>query len=395
MKFLTVMRDSRFVFHEDRTPPAGEAIMRRPIDAFLDHFSTLEDRREAGKVLHPAPEILFVTLCGVIAGAEGWGDIEDFGVSKLTVLREILPFAHGAPSDDTLRRFFRAVDPGGFREVFVAFVRDLLPQAGERLIAVDGKTSRRSHDGAARALHLVSAFATEARLVLAQTATAEKSNEITAIPALLALLDLRGATVSIDAMGCQREIAQQILDGGGHYLLGLKGNQGTLHADVRLFFEQLPPGVTLHTYEEADKGHGRIEIRRCDVTSDIAWLQEQHRWPGLQSIARITATRLLGETTTTEVRYYLSDDTAGPAHMLANTRSHWAIENTLHWTLDMSFGDDACRIRKANAPLAIATIRHVALNFLQTARQPRESIKRLRKKAGWDDDVLKRILKIS
>jgi predicted transposase YbfD/YdcC len=201
--------------------------MRRPIDTFLDHFGTLEDRREAGQVLHPVPEILLVTLCGVIAGAEGWEDIEAYGASKLALLREILPFAHGAPSDDTLRRFFRAVAPCVFREVFVAFVRDLLPHAGERLIAIDGKTSRRSHDGAARALHLVSAFATEARLVLAQTAPAEKSNEITAIPALLALLDLRGATISLDAMGCQREIAQQIVDGGGHYLLGRKGNQGT------------------------------------------------------------------------------------------------------------------------------------------------------------------------
>ena len=369
--------------------------MTRPIDTFLDHFCTLEDKREAGKVLHPVPEILLVTLCGVIAGAEGWEDIEAYGASKLTILREILPFAHGAPSDDTLRRFFRAVDPCGFREVFVAFVRDLLPQAGERLIAVDGKTSRRSYDGASRALHLVSAFATEARLVLAQTATAAKSNEITAIPELLALLDLRDATVSIDAMGCQREIAQQILDGGGHYLLGLKGNQGTLHEDVQLFFAQPPPGTALQTYEEVDKGHGRIEMRRCDVTSEIAWLQEQHAWPGLQSIARLTATRIIGDTTTTEVRYYLSDDTASPGRMLANTRSHWAIENTLHWTLDMSFGDDACRIRKDNAPLAIATIRHVALNFLQAAKQKRESIKRLRKQAGWDDDTLKRILKIS
>ena len=369
--------------------------MRRPIDTFLDHFGTLEDRREAGKVLHPVPEILLVTLCGVIAGAEGWEDIEAYGASKLALLREILPFAHGAPSDDTLRRFFRVVDPCVFREVFVAFVRDLFPHAGERLIAIDGKTSRRRHDGAARALHLVRAFATEACLVLAQTAPAEKSHAITAIPALLALLDLRGATISMDAMGCQREIAQQMLDGGGHYLLGLKGNQGTLHEDGQLFFDQPPPCTALQTYEEADKGHGRIELRRCDVTSAIGWLQEQHAWPGLQSIARITATRIIGTTTTTEVRYSLSDDTAGPVRLLANTRRHWAIENTLHWTLDMSFGDDACRIRQDNAPLAIATIRHVALNFLQAAKQKRESIKRLRKQAGWDDDTLKRILKIS
>jgi predicted transposase YbfD/YdcC len=369
--------------------------MKQPIEAFLDHFSRLEDVREPGKVLHPLPEILLVTLCGVLAGAEGWQDIEDYGESKLELLRELLPFADGIPSDDTLRRFFRGICAATFREVFVAFVRDLLPQASERLIAVDGKTSRRSHDGQVKALHLVSAFAAEARLVLAQTATAEKSNEITAIPELLKLLDLRGATISIDAMGCQRAVAQQILDGGGHYLLGLKGNQSTLYEDVKLFFEQIPAGAGLHRHEETDKGHGRIEIRRCDVTDDTGWLQEQHAWPGLRSIVRLTATRMSGDQTTTDVRYYLTDHTPDPGRILDSTRSHWAIENTLHWTLDMSFGEDACRIRKDNAPLAVATIRHVAFNLLQAARQKRESIKRLRKKAGWDNDVLRRILKIS
>ncbi len=369
--------------------------MKQPLDAFLDHFSTLEDKREAEKILHPLPEILLVTLCGVIAGADGWEDIEDYGTSKLELLREILPFVQGIPSDDTLRRFFRSLDPQAFREVFVAFVRDLLPGVSASLIAIDGKTSRRSYDGATKALHLVSAFATEARLVLAQVATAEKSNELTAIPEVLKLLDLRGATVSIDAMGCQREIAQQIVDGGGHYLLGLKGNQGTLHDDVRLFFEHPPKGETFAVHENTDKDHGRIEIRRCEVTNATRWLQQTHAWPALQSIVRITATRIIGAKTTTEERYYITDDTPDPVRILTDTRSHWAIENTLHWTLDMSFGEDACRIRKDNAPLAMATIRHVALNLLQTAKQKRESVKRLRKKAGWDNPTLKRILKIS
>jgi predicted transposase YbfD/YdcC len=365
------------------------------LDAFLDHFGTLEDKRESYKIQYSVAEILLVTLCGVVAGADGWEDIEDYGESKIDLLREMLPYESGIPSDDTLRRFFRAVAPHAFREVFVAFVRQMLPKAADRLIAVDGKTLRRSHDGSAKALHLVSAFATEARLVLAQVATPEKSNEITAIPELLKLLDLRGATVSIDAMGCQREIAQQIGDSGGHYLLGLKGNQGTLHDDVRLFFEKFPEGSVLQTYEDVDKGHGRIETRRCDMTSDIAWLQETHNWPHVKSIVRITATRSIGDKVSTETRYYITSDTPEPSHVLANTRSHWAIENTLHWTLDMSFGEDACRIRKDNAPLAIATIRHVALNLLQSAKRPRESIKRLRKKAGWDNATLKRILQFS
>ena len=369
--------------------------MKPPIEAFLDHFSGVDDPREPRKVVHPVPELLHATLCGVIGGADGWEDIEDLGTSKLDVLRELLPFTHGVASDDTLRRFFRAIDPEAFKMAFAAFVRDLLPQASERLIAVDGKTSRRSHDGAMKALHLVSAFATEARLVLPQVATPEKSNEITAIPALLTLLDLRGATVSIDAMGCQREIAQQIMNGGGQYLLGLKGNQGTLHDDVRLFFEAPPEGAVMATHEETDKGHGRLETRRCDVTSDLTGLQDLHRWPGLQSLVRITATRYIGAHHTTDVRYDLTDEAPDPVRILANTRSHWAIENTRHYTLDMSFGDDACRIRTDNAPLAIATIRHVALNLLQAARQKRDSVKRLRKKAGWDNTTLKRILKFS
>lgn len=369
--------------------------MKPPIDAFLDHFSTLDDARDAEKILHPLPEILLVTLCGVLAGSDGWDDIEAYGTAKLDVLRELRPFTHGIPSDDTLRRFFRALDPRAFREVFVAVVREMLPDVADRLLAVDGKPLRRSHDGAATALHLVSAFATDARVVLAQVATADKSNEITAIPALLRLLDLRGATISIDAMGCQREIASQIVAGGGQYLLGVKGNQGTLHADITLFFETPPHDTAFATYEDVDKGHGRIETRRCEVTSDIGWLQNTHHWPHLQSIIRITATRSIGATMTHETRYYLSSDTPNAPRILANTRSHWAIENALHWTLDMSFGEDASRIRKDNAPLAMATIRHVALNLLQAAKHPRESIKRLRKQAGWDHTTLKRILKIS
>jgi predicted transposase YbfD/YdcC len=369
--------------------------MKQPIDAFLDHFGGLEDGREAGKILHPLPEILLVTLCGVLAGAEGFEDMEDYGESKLNVLRELLPFAPGVPSDDTLRRFFRAIDPQAFQDVFVAFVRDLLPEASQHLIAIDGKASRGSHDGMAKALPLVRAFATEARLVLAQTATAQKSNEMTAIPELLKWLDLRGATVSMDAMGCQREIAQAMVDGGGHYLLGLQGNQGTLQEDVRLFFEKPPAGTIFAVHEDTDKGHGRLEIRRCEVTNTVEWLQERHHWPELQSIIRLTATRVIDDKTTSAARCYTTDHTPDPARILADTRRHWAIENTLHWTLEMSFGEDACRIRQDNAPLAIATIRHVALNLLQAAKQKRDSIKRLRKKAGWDNITLKRILKIS
>lgn len=224
-------------------------------------------------------EIFLVTLCGVMAGGEGWEDIEDDGEAQLELLRELLPYAAGVPSDETLRRFFRRVDAAACREVCVAFVRQMMPEAGARLIAMDGKTLRGSHDGAGKARHLGSALATEARLVLAQMPTPEQRNEITAMPALLRMLDRRGATVASDAMGCQRSIAEQIVTGGGEYVLGRKGNQGTRHEDVRLFFEQPPAGTAFLTHEEADTGHGRIATRHGAVTRDMAWLQETHHWP--------------------------------------------------------------------------------------------------------------------
>ena len=262
-------------------------------------------------------------------------------------------------------------------------------------MAIDGKTLRGSHDGASQARHLGSAFATEARLVLGQVATQEQSNEITAIPDLLRMLDLRGATVSIDAMGCPRAIATQIVEGGGQYLLGRKGKQGTLHDDVQLFFEQPPEGAAFLAHEASATGHGRIETRRCEVTRDIGWLQDTHGWPSVQRIVRITATRRPGAKTSTATRFSLSSAAPEPAKILAKTRSHWASENTLHSTLDMSFGADASRIRKDNAPLAIAPLRHVALTLLLSAQQKRESMKRLRKKAGWDNHTLKRILRFA
>ena len=369
--------------------------MGQAIETFLDHFGALEDKREQAKVRHPVGEILLVTLAGMVGGATGWEDIETFGAAKLEVLRGVLAFQAGVPSDDTLRRFFRAIDPQVFRDVFADFARSLLPSAAERLIAIDGTTLRGSRDGATKALHLVSAFATEVRLVLAQVKTDEKSNEIIAIPELLGLLDLRGATISIDAMGCQRAIAQKIMDGGGQFLLGLKGNQGTLHDDVRLLFKSPPSGTVFAAHEDHDKGHGRIETRNCLATDDIVWLQERHEWPGLRSLVQITATRRVGEHTSTDTRYYLTSLPPDPKRLLENTRSHWAIENNLHWTLDMTFGEDASRIRQHNAPLAIAVVRHVALNLLRLAQRPRESINMLRKKVGWDNVTLQRVLALS
>jgi predicted transposase YbfD/YdcC len=359
---------------------------------FLDYFKELEDPRCEANKLYSVDELLLLTLCAVICGADGWADVELFGESKLMFLRGFLPYANGIPSDDTVRRFFRAIDGQAFAGMFIQWAQSLGIGGEDRVIAIDGKTSRRSHDGDKKALHMVSAFASEARLVLGQVKTDEKSNEITAIPALLTVLDLHGAIVSIDAMGCQKSIAQKICDGGGDYLLSVKGNQSTLHDDIVLFFEDKSLIESCSQHSEIDGGHGRIETRVAQATGDLEWLRERHDWPNLNSIAAITATVEQKGKRSIETRYYISSLAADPQRINRAVRSHWGIENGLHWVLDMSFNDDQSRIRKENAPQNIAVVKHIALNLLRQAQQKRQSIKGLRKKAGWDNHTLQYIL---
>jgi len=368
-------------------------------DGFLDEFESMEDPRIERCKLHPMQEILFLTICGVLCGCESWEDFEVFGESKLDFLKEYLPYKNGIPSDDTLRRFYRALNPKKFQECFVGWMKRFQIQTSQGVIAIDGKTSRRTHDGSQQALHLVSAFASEARLVLAQQKVLDHSNEITAIPEILNWLEIRGSLVSIDAMGCQTDIAEKIRIQGGDYLLGLKGNQGTLLEDVREFFESelasADPVHAIHSTQEVDKGHGRLEKRKCSVCSEIEWLKERHpRWKDLAAIVRVEAERTLGAGTSRDIRYYLTSRCSGPGEMLAATRSHWSVENSLHWVLDMSFGDDYCRIRKEHAPLNMAIIKHIAVNMIRNskAKSKRMSVRRLRKKAGWDHDLLRLLI---
>ena len=363
---------------------------------FLDIFGQLNDPRIDRRKLHPMPEILLLTLCAVICGAESWDDIEMFGKSKLVFLRQYLPYEHGIPSDDTVRRFFRAIDTTQFQRLFVEWVRTWLsPEVAGNVVAIDGKTLRGSYDSGQSPIHLVSAFASEAGIVLGQVKTSEKSNEITAIPELLEWLDVRGAIVTIDAMGCQKAIAEKIIDKGGDYLLALKGNQSSLHEDVRLHFEQPAPTslIRMTRAETVDKGHGRIEIRQCRLSTDIDWLRARHpEWKNMSGIVAIDSERLIGDTTAQETRYFISSSQAPAPQILAAVRLHWGIENQLHWVLDMSFGEDQSRIRKDNAPTNVAIIRHAALNMIRQAKKKRMSIKRMRKAAGWDDSVLTDIL---
>lgn len=361
---------------------------------FLDTFSLLDDPRSSRNRLYSMSEILLTTLCAAICGAEGWQDVEDYGKAKVDCLRRILPYKNGIPSDDTFRRFFRALDPEQFQALFRDWMRNIQPEIESRTIAIDGKSSRHSFDEGVQMLHMISAFATEERLVLAQEKVNEKSNEITAIPHLLQWLDIRGVNVTIDAMGCQYNIADEIIAREGQYVLALKGNQGALNDDVKLYFtgERLKK---LKPYQDWDKGHGRIESRTCWVETDTAWLRERHpQWHSIHSIIRVDSTREIKSKTTTETRYYISSSPDTGEKALKKIRGHWAIENSLHWILDMSFGEDQSRIRKENAPQIIAVMRHIALNLLQLqkATMKRQSIKRLRKMAGWDDDILFSIL---
>ena len=369
---------------------------------FLDVFGKLEDPRREHRKLYPMAEILFVTLCGLICGAESWIDVEMFGQAKLEFLKKYLPFENGIPSDDTYRRFFRAIDPEEFQKLFVEWIRVWLnPEVAEKVIAIDGKKLRGSHDGEKSAIHMVSAFASEAGIVLGQMKTQEKSNEITAIPELLDWLDIRGAIVTIDAAGCQKTITQKIVKGGEDYLISLKGNQGTLHEDVKLNFEQPCEQAIANmksTETSPEKGHGRIEIRRCRVNTNIDWLRERHpQWTDLKSIVAVESERHIGDKISSETRYFISSLTESPERLLSAVRQHWGIENKLHWVLDVSFGEDNSRIRKHHAPANIAIIRHAALNMMRIAKAnnptlKRTSIKLMRKSAGWKDEALALIL---
>jgi predicted transposase YbfD/YdcC len=363
-------------------------------ESFEDFSEPLTDHRAGNNKRHRVEEILFVTLAAVICGAEGWRDIERFGKAKLDFLRTIFPFKHGVPSDDTLRRFFRALDPKMFSHCFTRWIKTV-PLPDQAHIAIDGKVSRHTFDNDANPLHMVTAFASDCRLVLAQEKVADKSNEIKAIPYLLDVLDLEGAIVTIDAMGCQRDIAQGIGDKKADYVLSLKGNQGTLHKDVELVFKdtELMKELVADQVRTVDGSeHGRLESRHYRIISCPDVLKEQHDWPYLHSLAEVISHREIKGVISQETRYYISSlEPSAPKISLA-IRSHWAIENSLHWILDISFRDDDSRIRRGNAPQNIAIIKHMALNMLQKAKGKRDSIKQLRKAAGWENAQLIKIL---
>ena len=361
----------------------GEAVV------FLSYFEDLPDARQAGKVMYPLDEVLLLCLLAVLAGAETITDIARFGQKKLGLLRRFRPFAEGTPAHDHLGDILATLDAEQFQRCFVAWVASLIgvPQG---VVAIDGKTSRRSK-GAKEAIHMVSAFAARQRLVLGQVKVADKANEIVAIPKLLDMLAIEGAIVTIDAMGCQRDIAQKIVDKKADYILALKGNQGSLRGDVELFATEQKAkdfkDATVSRHETVDGDHGRIETRAVTVIRDIGWLQERHQWPGLMSVIMVESTRQTGDKVERETRFYITSLTLLAVHIGAFVRAHWAVENSLHWVMDMVFRDDECRLRTDNAPTNFTTLKHIALNLIRRATT-KDSIRLRRKVAAWDDEFL-------
>jgi predicted transposase YbfD/YdcC len=353
---------------------------------FLDHMRVVPDHRIPGMVTYPLDELLLAALVGIVCGADDWEGIEEIAKGALDWLRGFLPFTNGIPTAQTFRKVFRLLDRQALARGFAAWAASARGVEGQ-VVAVDGKTlrgSKMSPEGTG-ALHLVSAYATEAGLVLAQRAVDGKSNEITAIPELLAMLNLKGAIVSIDAMGTQKEIAERIVDQGADYVLALKGNQASLHEDAALFFADPAVRANCAHTEETDAGHGRIEERACRA-AEASWLAERHpEWKGLRSIAAVTARRIdkRSGAESFETRFYIASLAPDPKAILAAVRAHWGIENTLHWTMDVTFDEDRCRTRKDDSPLNLAVIRHAGFNILQ-ADNTRGSLRRKRLRACID-----------
>jgi predicted transposase YbfD/YdcC len=363
------------------------------LDRFAACFEHLDDPRSGNAALHDFHALLIIALCTVLCGGQGAVDMALFARAKVPFPREFLDLRNCPPSDDTFSRLFRALDPDQFRTAFQRFMT-AFSEACRGVIAIDGKVLRRSFDTASgkSALHMVSAWGCELRMVLGQIATDEKSNEITAVPKLLKMLSLKDTIVTVDALNCQRAIAQQIVDQCGDYALALKGNQATLHKDVSLFLDD-PGREAGDTDTTVDADNGRIETRVATVTTDIGWLQHDHKWPGLKCIGKVTRTRETRKETTVETAYYLLSKPMSAKRFNAVVRSHWGIENRLHWRLDVIMNEDQDRNRMDNSPYNLAILRHMAMNVFQKEGS-KGSLRGKFKRAGWDDAFLRQLLAI-
>lgn len=370
------------------------------LPAIENHFGGLADPRIDRTKLHKLIDILVIATCAVIAGADNWEDVEEFGKARIEWFQTFLELPNGIPSHDTFTRVFARLDPEQFQACFLRWMSAVSEVIGGQVIAIDGKVLRRSHDkGIGKAaIDIVSAWASANRLVLGQVKVDEKSNEITAIPQLLKVLEVAGCIVTIDAIGCQTDIAEQIIDRKAEYVLALKENQGHLYEDVEHLFADLEDSqykaYDFDHEKTVDKDHGRIEIRECWTISDpevLRHLRGFANWKSLTTVSRIRSQRWIGEEKSCQDRYHIAS-IAGAKRILWAVRSHWGIENELHWTLDIAFDEDRCRVRKDHGPENFSLLRHIALNLLKKEKSCKRGIKGKRLLAGWNQDYMLKVL---
>tara|TARA_R110000868_G_C10826109_1_gene758985 strand:- start:16 stop:1149 length:1134 start_codon:yes stop_codon:yes gene_type:complete len=369
----------------------------------IEHFETMSDPRVDRTKRYPLIEIIFLIISGTVSGCDGWKSLKDFGEAKLDWLRKFLPYKEGIPADDTLARVMRRIETKEFQACFMKWVQSVSEVTSGDVVAIDGKTLRQSHnhrDGLA-AIHMVSAWSSQNGLVLGQEKTAIKSNEITAIPQLLDVLELKGCIVTIDAMGCQTAIAEKIIQKKADYMLALKGNQGKLHAEVTDFFKIALAENFKHInndyYEEHDVGHGRIEYRQCwSIKPSTLNFPPFKNWPNLKSLIMIKSRREFKNQLTKDTedtRFYIASIEPNAKKTLTAVRQHWGIENKLHWTLDMTFREDESRIRTEASPENFAIMRHIALNLIKNDTSRKASMKRKRFMAALEDDFREAIIR--
>lgn len=370
----------------------------------ITHLEQLEDPRMERRRLHNLTDILFIALCTLLCGGESFNDMEDFGKAKVDWLKGFLELPSGIPSHDTFNRVFSAIDTDQFMDCFMRWTESLRRVVNKEIVALDGKALRRAGGKNQSLPYIVSAWARENGLVLGQVKVDDKSNEITAAPELLQVLELKGCIVTIDAMGCQKKIAEKIIDCGADYVLALKGNQGTAYEEFKDFLddvaersgspessEKMPSGAQF--FQEVGKDHGRIETRKYCQSDDIGWFADRGQWKGLRSVGMVESTREIGEQITVERRYYLSSLKPDGECFARAVRGHWSVENSLHWVMDVNFGEDHSRARNKNAAENLALTRRMALNLIKKEKaNPKRSIRRKIKVAGWNNDYLLKLL---